>query len=645
VGKIFAFIDRFNGALSRLASWLLVALVLTLAYEVASRYLFGRPTLWSYDLSYMLTSAALVLSMAHVLQRNEHVRVDILPHLLPPRWAAALEALLYVFLLLPFFYLLLSVMPGHVLYSWQVKERYTAGTWLPPIYPFKTWVLLGMVLLALEALVQFARTLRSALKRADGTTGLRVGAFSSPLFAVLSLGLTFLTFLGPVLVWRVGEKLSPEALVGCILASVIGAILLGFPIAFALAGVASLYGYLLVGPFVGNIFMLRLFQVFQDYILIAIPLFVFMGVVIERAGLADRLYKTAVDWVGRRRGGLAIATIVAATIFAAATGVVGASVVAIGLLALPQMLKYGYGKPLSTGVICAGGALGILIPPSIMLVVYGPTAGVSVGALFLAAIPAGLLLSALYILYVWLYAHLRPGEAPVYLGEIPPFKEKLKEAVVSVLPVALLILAVLGSIFFGLAAPTEAAAVGAFGSLVLATLYRNLSLRILWEITYQAARVSAMVYLVLIGAGFLSAIFVRVQGGDAVARLIGGLDLSPGLVLLVMLLIVFVLGMFVDWIGIVMITVPLFMPVAKAFGWDPLWFSMLLIVTMQTSFLTPPFAYTIFYLKGIAPPEVTTWDIYRGVVPFILLQLLGVLFIYLFPGIVTELPRRFGLGG
>ena len=462
---------------------------------------------------------------------------------------------------------------------------------------------------------------------------------------LLTALLLALTFLGPILAWRMGDDLSPEALVSLILMSVIGAILLGFPIAFALAGVASIYGYILVGPLVGNIFMLRLFQVFQDYILIAIPLFVFMGVAIERAGLADNLYKATVDWVGRRRGGLAIATVVAATIFAAATGVVGASVVAIGLLALPQMLRYGYGKPLTTGVICAGGALGILIPPSIMLVVYGPTAGISIGSLFLAAIPAGLLLSGLYILYIALYARFRPGEAPVYLGEIPPFKERLREAVVSVVPIGLLVMAVLGSIFFGLAAPTEAAAVGALGSLVLAAFYRRLSLRILWEIAYQATRISAMVYMVLIGAGFLSAIFVRVQGGDAVVRLVTGLELSPGLVLLVMLFVVFVLGMFVDWIGVVMITVPLFMPIAKALGWDPLWFSMLLIVTMQTSFLTPPFAYTIFYLKGIAPPEVTTWDIYRGVVPFILLQLLGTLLIYLFPGIVTWLPRYFGLGG
>lgn len=448
---------------------------------------------------------------------------------------------------------------------------------------------------------------------------------------------------GPILAWLYGSNLSSEALVGLILLSVIGAVILGFPIAFSLAGIATLYGLALIGPSVGNIFMLRLFQVLQDYILIAIPLFVFMGVMVERVGLADNLYKTALEWVGGIRGGLAIATVLAATIFAAATGVVGASVVAIGLLALPQMLKYNYSKPLATGVVCAGGALGILIPPSIMLVVYGPTAGVSIGALFLAAIPAGLLLSALYVLYIAVLGYLRPKEGPAYKAEPIPWRKKLLDAATSVLPVGVLILAVLGSIFFGLAAPTEAAAVGAFGSIILALAYRRLTLKTLMEAAYTTARVSAMVYMVTIGASFLSAIFVRVRGGDAVAAIVAGLELPTWAVILTMLFIVFVLGMFIDWIGIVMITVPLFMPISQSLGLDPLWFSMLIIVTLQTSFLTPPFAYTIFYLKGIAPPEVTTADIYRGVIPFILLQLVGVLLIALFPQIVLWLPKLFGL--
>jgi tripartite ATP-independent transporter DctM subunit len=296
-------------------------------------------------------------------------------------------------------------------------------------------------------------------------------------------------------------------------------------------------------------------------------------------------------------------------------------------------------------VVCAGGALGILIPPSIMLVVWGPTAGISVGALFLAAIPAGLLLSALYVIYTWLLCVFDPRQGPVWTGEPVSFGRRLWDLLVSVVPVALLVLAVLGTIFFGLAAPTEAAALGASGSLLLALAYRRLDLHGLLAACYTTVRISAMVYMVLIGAGFLSAMFIRLQGAQLVTDLVLGMELAPALVLVVMLAIVFVLGMFIDWIGIIMITVPIFMPIAQNLGYDPLWFSMLVIVTMQTSFLTPPFAYTIFYLKGIAPPEVTTLDIYRGVVPFLVLQVIAVALIALFPELILFLPHSFGLTG
>lgn len=462
---------------------------------------------------------------------------------------------------------------------------------------------------------------------------------------VLTILLAAVTFVPPFWLWLQPGLFGPEAIVGCMVLSAVGAILLGFPIAFALAGIAALYGLIVVGPGVGNIFMLRLFGVFLDYILIAVPLFVFMGVMIERAGLAADIYRAMLEWVGRLHGGLAIATICAATIFAAATGVVGASVVAIGLLALPEMLRYGYSRSLASGVICAGGALGILIPPSIMLVVWGPTVGISVGALFLAAIPAGLLLAGLYIIYTWVLCTLAPQHGPAWTGAPVPLRQRVIDLMVSVVPVALLVLAVLGTIFFGLAAPTEAAALGAAGSLLLALVYRRLDLRSLFEACYVTARISAMVYMVVIGAGFLSAMFIRLRGSQLVTELVLGLDLPGALVLAAMLAIIFVLGMFIDWIGIIMITAPIFMPIAQTLGYDPLWFSMLAIVTMQTSFLTPPFAYTIFYLKGIAPPEVTTLDIYRGVIPFIALQIIGVVLIALYPELILFLPHAFGLSG
>jgi tripartite ATP-independent transporter DctM subunit len=434
--------------------------------------------------------------------------------------------------------------------------------------------------------------------------------------------------------------MSVELITFLMFASVLVCILLGFPIAFVLGGLAAVFGYLQFGPAVANIFMLRLFSVLQDNVLIAIPLFVLMGVVLEQTGIAGRLYDAVRLILGRLPGGLAVATVVTATIFAAATGVVGAAVVTIGLLAVPSMLKYDYSRPLATGAICAGGTLGILIPPSILLVVYGPIAGVSVGQLFIASIVPGLLLSALYILYAVVLCSLRPEAGPPLSQEEAsvPARHKLWLFVTSVLPVSLVILAVLGTIFFGLAAPTEAAGFGAFAALVLAAFYRRLTLATLWKSVENTLRVSAMIYLVLIAAGFFTNVFTRIGGGRVVRDVILGLPFGELGTLVVMLLFIFVLGMFIDWLGIIMIAVPLFTPIATSLGYDQLWFSMMIIMVLQTSFMTPPFAYSIFYLKGISPPEIKTTDIYVGVLPFLGLQALAIVLLYFFPAIALWLP-------
>jgi tripartite ATP-independent transporter DctM subunit len=435
--------------------------------------------------------------------------------------------------------------------------------------------------------------------------------------------------------------MSVELLTLLMFSSVIVGILLGFPIAFVLGGLAAVFGYFLYGPAVANIFMLRLFSTLQDYILIAIPLFVYMGVVLEQTGIAGRLYDAVRLILGRLPGGLAVATIVTATIFAAATGVVGASVVAIGLLAIPSMLRYGYSKPLATGAICAGGTLGILIPPSIMIVIYGPMAGLSVGSLFMAAILPGLLLSTLYVVYTVILCYFRPQSGPPLSKEetAVPLSRKLYLFFTSVVPVGVIILAVLGSIFFGLAAPTEAAGIGAFASLLLAAAYRKVNLRMLYETAHSTLKVTAMIYLVLIAAGFFTAVFTRMGGGRVVRDLFLGMPFEPVVILVLMLLFVFIMGMFIDWLGIIMISVPLFTPIAQSLGYDPIWFSLMIMMVLQTSFMTPPFAYSIFYLKGISPPEVKTTDIYKGVMPFLGLQVLAVVLLYVFPQIVLWLPR------
>lgn len=436
--------------------------------------------------------------------------------------------------------------------------------------------------------------------------------------------------------------MSPELITFLMLGSLITLIVLGYPVAFVLGGLATIFGLIFVGPQVVNLFMLRIFGVMSDYILLAIPLFVFMGVVIEKSGLATRLYDAAYVIMGRLPGGLAIATLFTCTVFAAATGVIGASVVTMGLLALPSMLRYNYDKQMATGAICAGGTLGILIPPSVLILIYGPLAGISVGKLFMGAFIPGIMLAGLYLAYVLIRCFINPSLGPAMPPDHPdlqiPAGRKLYLFATSILPISLLILAVLGSIFFGVAAPTEAAGVGALAAMLLAAGYRQLTLANLKEAVYSTMKISCMIYLVLIGAGFFTAIFINLGGGNVVHDMVLGLPLPNWGILLVMFSIIFIMGMFIDWIGVLMICVPLFTPIAATLGYDPLWFAMMFIVVMQTSFLTPPFAYAIFYLKGIAPPEVTTGHIYRGVAPFIILQFIGVALLALFPQLILWLP-------
>lgn len=439
--------------------------------------------------------------------------------------------------------------------------------------------------------------------------------------------------------------MSIEMITFLMISTLIGFIVLGYPLAFVLGGVALIFGYIFVGPNIGSLFMLRIFTVNSDYILIAIPLFVFMGVVIEKSGLAERLYDSMYVLMGNLKGGLAIATVITCTIFAAATGVIGASVVTMGLLALPSMLKYKYDTPMATGAICAGGTLGILIPPSVLILVYGPTASISIGRLFAAAFMPGILLAVLYVLYIAIRCYINPElgpSLPETAIKVTP-SQKLIMFMTSVLPVSALILAVLGSIFFGLAAPTEAAAVGAFASCLLAAAYKRFNLVNLKEIVYRTSKVTCMIFLVLITANFFTNVFIRIGGGQVISNLVLGLPFPRWGILFTMWAIIIVMGMFIDWIGVIMLAVPLFTPIGAALGYEPLWFAMMNIVVMQTSFLTPPFAYAIFYLKGIAPKEVQTMDIYRGVMPFIGLQVVGIVILYAFPGIIYFLPRLFGL--
>jgi tripartite ATP-independent transporter DctM subunit len=435
---------------------------------------------------------------------------------------------------------------------------------------------------------------------------------------------------------------SIEIIILLMLATLFIGIFLGFPTAFVLGGVSLFFGYFFVGPEIYGLFITRLFGIMKNYTLLAVPLFLFMGVFMERSGVAERLFHALYLLWGGLKGGLGVSTVAISALFAAATGVVGASEVTIGLMALPAMLDKKYNTSLACGSVCAGGTLGIIIPPSIMIVLYGPIANISVGKLFLGALFPGLLLALLYMIYIAVRCALRPQDGPPMPPDERnvPLQNKLGELVTSIIPPLLLVFAVLGSIFFGIASVTEAAAVGAIASMILAACYGRLNFQVLQGATTRTLSITSMILLIAIGASFFSTVFMALRGDEVITRLFLNLPFGQWGVLAVIMALLIVLGMFIDWMGILFIVVPLITPVAAELGFDPVWFAVLVMVNLQISFLTPPFAYSIFYLKGIAPPHVLTTDIYKGVLPFVGLQIMAIILCILFPAIITWLPSH-----
>ncbi|MCB1836530.1 MAG: TRAP transporter large permease subunit [Alcanivoracaceae bacterium] len=442
------------------------------------------------------------------------------------------------------------------------------------------------------------------------------------------------------------------------------ALMAGYPVALTLSGVAILFALLgmATGTFDSSVLTFtpnRLFGIISNQTLIAVPLFVFMGVMLEKSRVAENLLSTMARLFGPLPGGLGIALVVVGTLLAASTGIVGATVVTMGLLSLPTMLRLGYAPTLSTGLICATGTLGQIIPPSIALVLLGDvlsssyqqaqldqglwsTDTVSVGDLFVGALIPGLLLVCLYILYLVGVALLKPAHAPAVHNheEMADSAPLLKALVTSLLPPLLLIVAVLGSILGGFATPTEAAGVGAFGALLLALVNRQLDLTRLREVMQSTTRVTSMVFLILIGASIFSLVFRGLGGEEAVQHLF---DNIPGGVIgatLAVMLLIFLLGFILDFIEITFVVVPIVAPILLAMGLDPVWLGIMIALNLQTSFLTPPFGFALFYLRGVAPASVATAQIYRGVLPFIVIQLLMLGILSLWPELATWLPDK-----
>jgi tripartite ATP-independent transporter DctM subunit len=421
-------------------------------------------------------------------------------------------------------------------------------------------------------------------------------------------------------------------------------IMLGYPIAFTLMAMGVGFAFL---AFDGNmdavmsLLVQRSWSVMTNDVLISVPLFVFMGYIIERANILDRLFRSIQLAAGGIPGSLAVATLATCTLFATATGIVGAVVTLMGLLAFPAMLKAGYDTKLSAGVVCAGGCLGILIPPSIMLILYGATTGVSPVKLYAGAFFPGLMLAGMYMLYVIVLCWWKPELAPKLPKEqrTAPIGTLIYELATSFLPLALLIVSVLGAILMGVATPSEAAAIGALGALILAAAYRSLNFTKLKESVYLTARTSAMVGWLFVGSFTFSAVFALLGGDQVIKDFVIGLDLTPFMFLLVAQIIIFILGWPLEWTEIIVIFVPIFLPLLDHFGIDPLFFGLLIALNIQTSFLSPPVAMAPFYLKGVAPKHVSINDIFAGVMPFIFIVILSMITLYTFPAIGMWLPE------
>ena len=416
----------------------------------------------------------------------------------------------------------------------------------------------------------------------------------------------------------------------------------GFPVAFCLMGVALFFGIVGFGLNLPPMLIRRVYMIADNYVIAAVPLFIFMGTMLERSGIAKRLFEAITIWVGRLKGGLAIATILMCTIIAACTGIIGAAEVMVGVMALPAMLKRNYNHSLISGTICAGGALGTLIPPSVVTVVSGPAAGISVGRLLIATIFPGCLLSAIYITYIVIRSNLNPIFAPSVPPEESRFspKEKFVITASGMVPSFALIFSVMGSIVFGLAAPTEAAALGAFGSILLTIVYGNFSLKALKEAVIQTLKISSMIMMILVGGSMFSGVFLGLGGGITTEKLVLSLHLGPWAVLILFLFLVYIAGFILDWASVLLVFVPIFSPIVVKMGIDPIWFGTLFIMVIQTSYLTPPMAPAIFYIKGFAPPEITTNEIFRGIWAFMVLQVIGVGLVTIFPQIALWLPSK-----
>lgn len=652
-------IDKGVKGVGNVVMWANLLLVLAIVSQVGLRYLFNQNYPKLDEIQWHFYGLVTMIGISYALVTDSHVRVDLLHMQLSERARRVIEIIGILTLLVPFIYLMIDQGYDYFYESWRVNERSDSPTGLPARWALKAVIPISFVMLALAAvarLIHDVHALWMNLEEEREGKGLRLIFWALVCFAIVATALTFLV------------HTTEEKLVIAMFLTFIALLFTGFPVAWTLAGVGVAYcglaylfdngmmnwtgleetltglDYLTLGAVVN-----RVYATMSNAVLVALPMFIFMGLMLDESGVAERLMSSMQRLFGTVRGGLAITVTMIGIILAASTGIIGASVVLLGVLSLPSMMEQKYNPSLAAGVVSASGTLGILIPPSIMLVIMADQMALSVGDLFMAAVFPGVIIGALYLTYIFVIALIKRDVAPVPEGAKAPDWAAVKDVLIAVLPTLGLILAVLGSIFAGLTTPTEASGVGALGATLLALGYRKLTLHKLINVLKATFNTTAYIFAIFLGATVFSYV-LRELGGDAlIEEMIQGTGFGPNGTVVIILFIVFLLGFVLDWIEITLIVLPLMRPIVNGLGLDIpgfgvmdepalVWFVILVAVTLQTSFLTPPVGFALFYLKGVCPPEIKLTDIYKGIIPFVILQLTGLAFVFLWPQLATWLP-------
>ena len=632
-------IDRFGGLVSLLFG---VAVVVSF-YEIIVRYFYNAPTVWAHETTIGLVAVCYLFGGLFCLARDQHIRIGLLYFSTnggTRRILDAINSALTLFFALAMIYASWFMVEK----SWfspvgDFKLERSGTAWNPPIPALvKLAFLVTAIVLALQSILHLWHILQGRISSRTNTNN----KLAKPnILVLLGLGLVLLLLLsGAYVLITEGKSLGIQTGSLMLVGGIMLMILTGIPLAFVTGLIAIIFTLAWFGPLGVSLVSSRIYSFINEYVLVAVPMFVLMASILDRSGMARDLYDAMRLVAGRIKGGVAIQTLIAALFLAAISGIIGGEIVLLGMIALPQMLRLGYDRSIAIGVVCAGGSLGTMIPPSIVLIVYGLTASVSIGDLFLATVVPGMLLASFYVIYIFTRCTLNPQLGPPIPEEELniPWTEKLAKLKGVILPLGVAFL-VLGSIYGGVASVTEAACLGVIGVTFAALIRRELTWTLLRNSLRQTLETCGMIIWIGLGAAALVGVYNLMGGNRFVESTILGLGASPTVIVLFMMAILIVLGLFMDWIGIALLTMPIFVPIIVKLGLDPVWFGILFAMNMQVSYLSPPFGPAAFYLKSVAPPGISLADIFRSLIPFIFLQLIALMVVLFYPDIALWLPR------